>query len=638
MQQRPEDFMDEEDLADAEDAKRLHTAAGYSGLGGAAVGVDGSLSGNALLDIMRVGGADSKGAMLLRRMGWREGQGIGPKVKRKARYDEDDGNDDVEGETHLFAPEDSKMIAFEKKSDCKGLGYAGELSLHRTIENNSKLDSDDDDDDSAAAWNRAANAAKLKKLRPSKTKKPSFGVGVLNDTGSDDEDPYEIGPKISYNRTIGGDKKPTKKKTVVGGANPLLASRPVFVSKKNAPAGKAAASGFRKCHDGRLPLDGFVLAMQALDISPINKYPPPKIPDGWKPKRSRWDVAPAEEHKSTADMAKTSSLDPKARAAALGEEMLPGKSIFDYISSAARDKLAAVAGRSDLPQGRGEDAPEGYRLTEEDKQKQMWNSVPTLSRSIALEALQRGASGWMPYADDEAKRARYRAFLELKAGIRDANILPERAKGMSTDDWRNELREFAQAAEVFRPITGAMASRFTSSSRAFEGTLQNTDDSGGDAAKDAKGPLLSKPAAKPEDPAEAAAKIGMYGHMTRTVLPFYPTRLLCKRFGVRPPTNVQLDPSSEQTADATAQEMVPRKAIERMMQDAALRRFTSSGFEGGSDDVHSGQAAQVVPQAPADNTPSPERVDAERNEALEAERPGDAVFKAIFGSDDEDED
>jgi G patch domain-containing protein 1 len=30
-------------------------------------------------------------------------------------------------------------------------------------------------------------------------------------------------------------------------------------------------------------------------------------------------------------------------------------------------------------------------------------------------------------------------------------------------------------------------------------------------------------------------------------------------------------------------------------------------------------------------------IEPERNEALEAERPGEAVFKAIFGSDDEDE-
>ena len=31
-------------------------------------------------------------------------------------------------------------------------------------------------------------------------------------------------------------------------------------------------------------------------------------------------------------------------------------------------------------------------------------------------------------------------------------------------------------------------------------------------------------------------------------------------------------------------------------------------------------------------------IDPERNEALEKERPGDAVFRAIFGSEDEDED
>ena len=43
-----------------------------------------------------------------------------------------------------------------------------------------------------------------------------IGIGILNDTGSDDEDPYEIGPRISYNRVIGGEKKKKKRKREEG--------------------------------------------------------------------------------------------------------------------------------------------------------------------------------------------------------------------------------------------------------------------------------------------------------------------------------------------------------------------------------------------------------------------------------------
>lgn len=609
--------MDEEDLADAEDAKQLQTTNDYAGLG--STGDEDSRS-YALVDIMRLNSQDSMGIRLLQKMGWRPGQGVGPKVLRKARADTEveDEDLDIGGEKHLFAPENTKIIDFVKKNDFKGLGYSGEASLDPSGAED-KPERDDADNDSEAAWSRS----RVKKPKP-KTKKPSFGVGVLNDNGSDDDDPYDMGPKISYNRTIGGDKKPKKKP--VGGANPLLVSRPIFTSKKAAPS--RSQTGFRRCHDGRLPVDGFILSVQTLEISPINKYPPPKIPDGWQSRLvSADDVSTMSEWQSTTDAAKTSTLDPKDRASLLGEEMLPGKSIFDYISPTARNKLAAASGRTDLPQGLGEEAPESYRLSEEGKRKQLWDAVPPLSKVVALEALQRAIGGWMPYAEDDQKRSRYRAFLELKAGMR--NNLPEHAEGLTMDDWKHEMSEFAQAAEVFRPMTGAMASRFTSSSRTYEGSNNSPD-----GEDDGSGmPLLTQPVAKSADPAEEAAKIGMYGPMTRSVLPFHPTRLVCKRFNVRPPSNVDIDPganvdNSTISSGSAISDLVPKKAIERMMQDAALRRFTSSGVEGALDT----QKPQDLPVA---DVPKRAVVDADRNEALEVERPGDAVFKAIFGSDDE---
>src|ERR1035438_123328 len=67
FQQRPEDFMDDEDLADAAEAQKVHTAEGYAGLGS----TEGDVSRRgAILDIFKTEG-ETMGVKLLKRMGWR---------------------------------------------------------------------------------------------------------------------------------------------------------------------------------------------------------------------------------------------------------------------------------------------------------------------------------------------------------------------------------------------------------------------------------------------------------------------------------------------------------------------------------------------------------------------------------------
>ncbi|KAF2401108.1 DUF1604-domain-containing protein [Trichodelitschia bisporula] len=580
---KPEDFMDEEDLAEAEEARKLQTSSEFSGLGSTA---EETARRDAFIDLVRPGG-ETIGTKLLQRMGWRPGQGVGPKVRRKAHLE--DGENGEDGETHLFAPENSSMISFVKKNDTKGLGYAGELSLTQRVTAN--------DDDEALEFSKA-------RAKPQK-KKSAFGVGVLNDTGSDDEDPYEIGPKISYNRTIGGDKK---KKRPLGPSkavpNPSLLLKPVFVSKKDLV--RRTAPGFRKCHDGRFPLDGFILSTKPLDLVSEPKYPPPEIPPDWTPNKAS-SSASAKPFQSTAEAAKASTLDPTSRAALLGESPLPGKSVFDYLTPAARARLASASGRADLPSAHGEEPPEAFRKSDKEKAYTLRGQVPHLDKDVAQAALARGAAGWMPYADDLPKRARYRSFLEVVAEVRTG--LPERATGASAEDWRREMSEFAQAAMVFRPVSGMMASRFTSAQRTFEGSRA---DEGGEE-------LVRKPEKK-EDPAVEAARMGMFGPLTRSVARFYPTRLLCKRFNVPPPKEV----GDEGGASGDVAEVVSKEALERMMRDA--RNFR--GKDGGM------MSREEMGIAKDEALPVWEVVDTERNEAIEAERPGEDLFRAIFGDDD----
>lgn len=609
--------MDDEDIADAAEAQKVQMVNDFAGLGS----TEGdSTRRGVFVDLFRAEG-ETMGVKLLKKMGWREGQGVGPKVRRKARLGVGEASgDDPSGITHLFAPENAHMITFVRKNDHKGLGYDLEAKLDQTKLGNGSNKSDDDDDTFGTF---SVGVAKKPKRKPAKG---GIGIGILNDTGSDDEDPYEIGPRISYNKAIGGDKK--KKKIPLNGA-----VRPVFISKKAATL--KASAGLRKCHDGRLPLDGFVLSSDSRSTSSTiisdGKYLPPEIPQGWESSKQSNSVQDLSSYRSTADAAKTSKLDPKARAALLGEVTLPGKSVFDFLSKAARDRLASASGNTNLPAALGE-VPHGFSLTPEQRQKELLSQVPTLDKAVATAALGRGASGWMPYAEDDGKRGRYRVYLEAQAGMRDE--LPERARGVEKDDWLNELREFAHCAQIFKPMTGMMATRFTSSSSAPKSAL-NTPDSG------AQETLLSKPAPKPEDPAEAAAKMGMFGPMTRSSLDFYPTRLLCKRFGVKPPAHVQIDP--ERNADdgegprgggfttgsgqaGRSLDLVSKSAIDDMMKDSG-----GINLNWKSVGIGSGAISEIV------ELPKTEVIDIERNEALEGERAGEAIFKAIFGDSDDDD-
>jgi len=96
---RPEDFMDDEDRAAAEEAQKLQTQGEFAGLGST---THDQMRHGLMSDLFRPAG-ETIGVKLLQKMGWRQGQGVGPKVRRKARTE--DALDSTPGHgTHLFAP------------------------------------------------------------------------------------------------------------------------------------------------------------------------------------------------------------------------------------------------------------------------------------------------------------------------------------------------------------------------------------------------------------------------------------------------------------------------------------------------------------------------------------------------------
>ena len=86
---------------------------------------------------------DSVGARILKKMGWRMGHGIGPRVTYEQRkrqnalahdtagdnFQPPSGEDHEEAKRHLYPPRDTKVPSFSRKDDKHGLGYKAGLGL-----------------------------------------------------------------------------------------------------------------------------------------------------------------------------------------------------------------------------------------------------------------------------------------------------------------------------------------------------------------------------------------------------------------------------------------------------------------------------------------------------------------------------
>lgn len=380
--------MDDEDRRDAEEARKIETDRGFLGIGSDPQDPAMRHSLPALISLLAPTIHDTMGAQLLRKMGWIEGQGVGPKVKRRANDTDKTpkSTDTCNGTSkmHLLAPVNPPIVRLERRCKPTGLGYVVETELK------------DNNKDTYFTSKKPSST-------PRGTHGTAFGVGILNDD-EEDEDPYEIRPKSCYNKTIDTNKPDNKRRVT---SQPL--GKHTFISSKASKAKTGIVH--RKCHDGRVAITGFVLAASPVTQRPLS-FPPVQVPTDWQPVVS---LPPVDSrHAQSAGIG--SKLDPRARGSLLGEAPLPGKSVFDYLTVNARDRIASLTGKGDLPPALGEAASSSAR-----QDSPLKNLVPRMDKAVALSALE---GGFMPYADDTEKQHRYRMFLEVQAGIKDG--LPDR--------------------------------------------------------------------------------------------------------------------------------------------------------------------------------------------------------------------
>lgn len=179
--------MDDEDLADAKDEQVNEVSQDPSMQQQKQLGSAESAGEDKLINTIR-GAQDRAGHALLKKMGWREGQGAGPRLSAQARQRMAVDLGLGRGEEHdwtataapgqTFAPLDRPLVHFQAKDNQYGLGYTAAMRLDEDLGRNGRGSSDH---------------AKLR-TQEGNTSMPvggAFGISALEDADDDDYSVYE---------------------------------------------------------------------------------------------------------------------------------------------------------------------------------------------------------------------------------------------------------------------------------------------------------------------------------------------------------------------------------------------------------------------------------------------------------------
>lgn len=312
----------------------------------------------------------------------------------------------------------------------------------------------------------------------------------------------------------------------------------------------------------------------------------------------------------------------------MGETPLPStpRSVFDYLSQKDRERLKNFIPPKNRPE---EPTPITTPSLPPEKPPTPRQFVyPRIEPSVAKAAL----LGFKPFTSDPVKQTRYTAYLKSQSeAVSDEDRLQLKQKpGQDLEHFQLELEEYARAATVFKPLSGAMAGRFTTAKAVEQGPAiiegLHTPSHNVPPAE------MGRPETKVEEPENAkthAVKHGMYGVLTRETSVWVPTRLLCKRFGVKEPEVEarEQDPgSSSKAQNEWEQEAVPAEV-----------ELIAAG-SGGASAVSQGTGGDDHPKHRDLNNIGLGEDETQGADILTYQKPERSIFKAIFASDGEDSD
>ncbi|ORX56488.1 hypothetical protein BCR36DRAFT_580790 [Piromyces finnis] len=508
---KPEDFMDEEDLEDFNESKRLATTSNYDANAGQEElkarkqailnseenrnSIFGGLTEKILDDII-IPNTEPIGIKLLKSMGWREGQGIGARIHKK-------DTDDIYAEKYLFAPKDVAMISFDQKTNLFGIGfdpYKNAPEFRDNIYTQSHTN---------------------KKSEKESKKTLGFGVGIFEE---EDDDIYGSGSIDNFNDTIDDTIMDDYEEKIVLGGNPQSFSKKLNGNNlydERDQLNNRVKEKLQMCSDGTYPISGFIVSSS---VEKIGKwFNPPVVPKTFIPYHKFKDTPnDTRSTQSTNNENQRSSLTADQRRDMLGEEKLKGpaqKTFMSSLSNADQYKLQNLI--DDITRKREENSHD------------VPLQIPELKKEIALTALK----GFMPFQNMPSKQERYKRFLEVKAGLaKDYMEFPE----IYTNKEKSlEYNEFVKAAQIYQPLSNAMANRFTSASSTAPGTSSNKDDK--------KDEVVT---------------------IVRTVVDWQPSRLLCKRFNIaNPHKGKSLEEIESGNKPDQIDDILDERTIQRLLQE-----------------------------------------------------------------------
>ncbi|WFD20951.1 hypothetical protein MCAP1_003206 [Malassezia caprae] len=304
---RPEDFMDEEDLAEWRADRPMQVTEAYAGPSSAAPAdpLLEALAPPPSADTLAPGSASvHMGQQLLQKMGWKPGQGIGPLMTFERRTQiiqlltqlhlapsHMPGEAPASARSLKCPPPDTHTPTLPPRSDRQGLGFVGE-SRSKELQ------------DALARFHARSP--------------PHVGATGLD---SDDEDHvYATGPSI-HESTL---------------ARPPTETLVLSEGRADAPDTSTTQATW---HDGRPLPAGFVRSPEMLPSEP--QWPAPPVPSDWRPDPRRvWDA-----HRTEAKqpVRPATAAD---RGAILGEAQHPGPppAISQFLHAKAQARLKANAG------------------------------------------------------------------------------------------------------------------------------------------------------------------------------------------------------------------------------------------------------------------------------------------------------
>ncbi|XP_053256293.1 G patch domain-containing protein 1 isoform X1 [Podarcis raffonei] len=533
----PEDFMDEEDLGEHGIApKEISITNEFASKSKDKIkekakqlaGVVGPIPGATVLDEFIAPAKITIGIDLLRKMGWKEGQGVGPRVKRKPRKqkpepevkiygcalppgseESEEEEDEYRPENVTFAPKDVVPVDLTPKDNVHGLGYKG-LDPTKALFGSSEEHID--------LFNPSAENSSLGDLRHSKGRKlgisgQAFGVGALED---EDDDIYATESLSKYD-TVLKDEEPGD-----------------GLYGWTAPKQYRSKQGTEREHKyiGKI-LDGFSPASKSVTSQKI--YLPPDLPRDYRPVhyfRPVLKVSSENSHlvqtlaESTGKLESDAALQSRHQKTAaqrrelLGEKSLegPATSVLEYLSDKDKERIREVKQAAEQqvkapalqPQ---RPLPDKSQVPVLPVTPQRWQLV------LGTQLAATGSSDFKPFAKNPEKQKRYENYIEgLKDGKKD---VLESCLDHSMTEWERgrEQDEFSRAALLYKPSSSVLASRFT--------TAKHEDDTEKvEVPRDEETAVSDK---------EAAAKMKMFGKLTREAFEWHPDKLLCKRFNVPDP-------------------------------------------------------------------------------------------------------